>query len=98
MLTIKNLTVKYGSQTALSIMQPIIFRPGDRIGIIGSNEAGKSTFIKSILGLIPYTGSILTDLEPEEIAVHMQQNHYVNTILFLSWRQCYFGELFPELF
>lgn len=80
MLTINNLEVKYGSQTALSILRPITLQPGDRIGIIGSNGAGKTTFIKSVLGLIPYTGSILTELAPEEIAVHMQQNHYVNTM------------------
>jgi ABC-2 type transport system ATP-binding protein len=80
MMTIKNVQVKYGDQVALSITEPIIFQEGDRIGIIGSNGAGKTTLVKSILGLTNYKGSIITDLKPEEIAAHMQQNHYVNTM------------------
>ncbi|MDF2950412.1 MAG: transporter related [Sedimentibacter sp.] len=72
--------VKYGSQLALSINEPITFEDGDRIGIIGSNGAGKTTLVKTILGLTNYQGSIVTDLKPEEIAVHMQHNHYVNTM------------------
>ena len=80
MLLINNIQVKYGRQLALSITDPIAFEDGDRIGIIGSNGAGKSTLVKSILGLTNYQGSIITDLKPEDIAVHMQYNHYVNTI------------------
>ncbi len=80
MLTVNHLEVKYGSQTALSITRSISFQKGDRIGIIGSNGAGKTTLLKAILGLVPYTGSIDTRLQPEEMAVHMQQNHYVNTM------------------
>jgi len=79
-VTIKNVQVKYGSQVALSITEPITFYEGDRIGIIGSNGAGKTTLVKSILGLTAYKGNISTNLKPEEIAVHMQQNHYVNTM------------------
>lgn len=80
MLTINNMEVKYGSQTALTIESPITFQKGDRIGIIGSNGAGKSTFIKAVLGLIDYEGSIHSDLKPEQIAVHMQFNNYTNTM------------------
>jgi ABC-2 type transport system ATP-binding protein len=76
MVRINNVQVKYGSQLALSINEPLIFEQGDRIGIIGSNGAGKSTLVKSILGLTNYQGSIVTDLKPEEIGVHMQHNHY----------------------
>jgi ABC-2 type transport system ATP-binding protein len=79
-LTINNIQVKYKNQVALSITSPIVFETGDRIGIIGSNGAGKSTLVKSILGLTNYKGSISTSLKPEEIAVHMQHNHYVNTM------------------
>ena len=54
LLTIKNLEVRYGKQIALKIDEPIVFNEGDRIGIIGSNGAGKTTFVKSILGLTDY--------------------------------------------
>lgn len=80
MVVINNLQVTYGEQTALSINEPITFEEGDRIGIIGSNGAGKSTLVKSILGLVNYKGSINTDIKPEDMAVHMQHNHYVNTM------------------
>jgi ABC-2 type transport system ATP-binding protein len=80
MVIINNIQVKYGSQVALSINEPLTFENGDRIGVIGSNGAGKSTLVKSILGLTNYQGSIVTDIKPEEIAVHMQHNHYATTM------------------
>lgn len=80
MITINQVRVQYGSQIALSINTPIALKASDRIGIIGSNGAGKSTFVKTILGLTSYQGSITTDLKPEEMAVHMQYNNYANTM------------------
>ena len=41
MLTTKDLQVRYGNQIALQIDRPIEIREGERIGIIGSNGAGK---------------------------------------------------------
>lgn len=80
LLSIQNLTVRYGTDTALSIEAPIEIREGDRVGVIGSNGAGKTTLIKSILGLVPYQGTIQTRLKPEQIAVHMQFNEYTDTM------------------
>ncbi|WP_277935255.1 ATP-binding cassette domain-containing protein [Parablautia muri] len=80
LVTIRQLEVKYGSQTALRIDTPVSFEKGERIGIIGSNGAGKSTLIKALLGLIPYRGRVITNLKPEQMAVHMQFNEYVTTM------------------
>lgn len=80
LVTIKNLQVQYGRQIALSIEKPIQIEEGERIGIIGSNGAGKTTLVKSILGLTDYKGSILSNLKPEQMAVHMQFNNYPNTM------------------
>ncbi|HEX3021580.1 MAG TPA: ABC transporter ATP-binding protein [Lachnospiraceae bacterium] len=80
MLTIKNLQVEYGDKVALSVTTPIVFEEGDRIGIIGSNGAGKSTLVKSIIGLTPYKGSIQSNLRPEDISVHLQENNYADTM------------------
>ncbi|MCI8433213.1 MAG: ABC transporter ATP-binding protein [Lachnospiraceae bacterium] len=80
MLTIRQLQVTYGKQTALQIQTPITFERGDRIGVIGSNGAGKTTLVKALLGLAPYQGSIVTELKPEQMAVHMQFNEYVTTM------------------
>ena len=80
LLTIESLTVRYGQDTALSITEPLSIEEGDRIGIIGSNGAGKSTLLKSILGLVNYHGSIVSELRPEDTAVHMQFNEYTNSM------------------
>lgn len=80
MLTINQMQVKYGEQTALRITQPLSFAKGERIGVIGSNGAGKTTLIKALLGLIPYEGRVATDLTPEQMAVHMQFNQYASTM------------------
>ena len=74
LLTINQLQVKYGKQTALRITEPLSFDAGERIGIIGSNGAGKSTFVKALLGLVPYAGQISTQPTPNQMAVHMQSN------------------------
>lgn len=80
LLTIKQLQVKYGNRTALQISSPLCIEKGERIGVIGSNGAGKSTLVKALLGLIPYEGKIITDLQPEQMAAHMQSNAYVTTM------------------
>lgn len=80
LLSIQNLTVRYGKDVALQIEEPIVMEEGDRIGVIGSNGAGKSTLIKSILGITAYEGIIETSLKPEEMATHMQFNEYTNTM------------------
>lgn len=80
LLTIGNLEVQYGKQTALKINTPIAIEKGDRIGVIGSNGAGKSTFVKALLGLIQYNGIIQTELKKTDMAVHLQENEYVNSM------------------
>lgn len=80
MLTIERLKVNYGKNVALDIRETIDIQATDRVGIIGSNGAGKTTLIKACLGLIKYEGTILSEIKPEAMAVHMQFNHYVDTV------------------
>ncbi|WP_238483778.1 metal ABC transporter ATP-binding protein [Anaerosporobacter faecicola] len=80
MVTIDHICVTYGEKVALSITKPIVLQEGDRIGIIGANGAGKSTLVKAILGVTPYKGRIITNLKQEEIAVHLQENNYVDNM------------------
>lgn len=80
MLKIDKLCVRYGKQTALDIDETIVFEGNDRIGIIGANGAGKSTFVKAVLGLIKYEGKIECDFKNTDIGVFMQFNNYVNTM------------------
>ncbi len=80
MISIDNLKVSYGKKQVLDIDKKIEFKDGEKIGIIGSNGAGKSTLIKAILGIIPYEGSIVTQIPREKIAVHMQFNVYQEAV------------------
>ncbi len=80
LLTIHQLQVNYGHQRALSITRPISIDRGERIGVIGSNGAGKTTLVKALLGLVPCEGRIVTELTPENMAVHMQSNAYASTM------------------
>jgi ABC-2 type transport system ATP-binding protein len=80
MIHIEQLQVKYDDFIALSIDDPITIAKGDRIGVIGSNGAGKTTFIKAILGLVGYSGKIQSDIAFNDMSVHMQENDYVKTV------------------
>lgn len=80
LMTIRQLRVKYGNQMALDIEKPVTFEKGERIGVIGSNGAGKSTLVKALLGLVRYEGNVVTQLKPEQMAVHMQFNEYVTSM------------------
>jgi ABC-2 type transport system ATP-binding protein len=77
MLRIENLKVKYGDFVALDIQTPVEFHAGDRIGIIGGNGAGKTTFVKALSGLLNYEGIVDTKLTHGDIALHLQENSYV---------------------
>ena len=52
MLNIHNLSISFQGEF---LFKDISFRlgKGDRVGLIGKNGAGKSTFIKALLNLIP---------------------------------------------
>jgi ATP-binding cassette subfamily F protein uup len=52
LLTAKELVVEYGEQKVLCSAS-LTIHDGDRIGLVGRNGAGKSTFLKIISGLMP---------------------------------------------
>ncbi|HEV2520317.1 MAG TPA: ABC transporter ATP-binding protein [Thermoplasmata archaeon] len=57
-LAIDRLTVRYGSRIGVSELS-LVVRPGEIYGLLGSNGAGKSTTMKSIVGLQrPDAGSV----------------------------------------
>ncbi|MCP5064766.1 MAG: ABC-F family ATP-binding cassette domain-containing protein, partial [Ignavibacteriae bacterium] len=62
-LTAKNLNVHYGQQVILNNASLSVHQ-GDRIGLVGKNGAGKSTFLKIISGI----------LEPDSGEVAKQKN------------------------
>ncbi len=62
MITLSNLTVRFGSQTLFENAN-IKFVPGHCYGVIGANGAGKSTLLRVIAG----------DVEPTSGDVHIQK-------------------------
>lgn len=56
-IKIEHLSVHYEGREALRDVN-ISFYEGDFVGIIGPNGGGKSTLVKSILGLVPYEGEV----------------------------------------
>lgn len=64
MLEVSNLTVKYGSLTAVRGVD-FSLESGQIVALIGSNGAGKSTTLKAIMGMVPAdSGTILLQGEP----------------------------------
>jgi iron complex transport system ATP-binding protein len=60
-ISVHNLTTGYGSKVVVKDINAA-FYPGDLVGIIGCNGAGKSTFLKTIRGLLPKLGGEITIL------------------------------------
>ncbi len=59
LLTVKNLEAGYGQKQILYDLSLSIL-PGEIVGLIGHNGAGKSTALQSIFGLLtPYRGQVL---------------------------------------
>lgn len=54
----KNLSIGY-DKNAIAINLSLTINKGDYLCVVGENGAGKSTFIKTILGLIPAVGGTL---------------------------------------
>lgn len=56
-IEVKNITCSYAEQKAIKNLS-INIKEGDLLGVLGANGAGKSTFLKAIMGLVKYSGSI----------------------------------------
>ncbi len=63
MLVVKNLCKKYPNSDKLSANNVTFnVKNGEVVGLVGSNGAGKSTIIKSVIGVLPFQeGEILVD-------------------------------------
>ena len=80
MLSIKNLESGYGKIKVLFGLD-LDIQPGEIVALIGANGAGKTTFLKTVSGLIPasggqitFNGEDLTRKAPEKI-VHLGISH-----------------------
>lgn len=57
-LEIRDLRVSYGSVNAVRGVE-LSVAPGEVLGVLGANGAGKSSVVNAIIGAVPSTGSIM---------------------------------------
>ncbi|MCO7151331.1 ABC transporter ATP-binding protein [Vagococcus lutrae] len=77
MLSIKNLEVTLNKKNILDLEEETInIRSNEKVAVLGVNGAGKTTFINTILDIIPYKGEIIRDFSTDEISVIFQKNNY----------------------
>jgi len=76
-LEVKNLNVSLEQKTVLSNVTFSV-DTNDFIGIIGPNGGGKSTLIKALLGLIPFSGTVNWNIPLSEIGYLPQFNHHID--------------------
>jgi manganese/iron transport system ATP-binding protein len=82
MLVIQDLSVRYRKNLALE-RASLTIQPQRIVGIIGPNGAGKSTFIKAVLNLISYTGTVTYQDKP--LKGQMKQVAYVPQRTAVDW-------------
>jgi zinc transport system ATP-binding protein len=56
-LTVSDVSVAFGDETAIDRIS-LSLGAGDALAIIGPNGAGKSVFLRTLLGTVPYRGTI----------------------------------------
>ncbi len=71
LISIQNLSVRYDEAEVLDKVNLDIWSD-DFLGIIGPNGGGKTTLVKAILGLVPYSGKVDFDE-----SFHLQQIGYL---------------------
>jgi len=92
MLTIKELTAAYRTDYPIIEGINLNIKKGEKIGIIGRNGVGKSTFVKAIMKLTPYYSGLISfnSINLIKLPAHKYMLHGI----------CYFmqdGAVFPNL-
>jgi ATP-binding cassette subfamily F protein uup len=68
----KKLTKRFGDRTIFQDVD-LIVQPGERIGLVGPNGVGKTTFLRTLLGALPPDGGMLTIGPRTKVAYYDQQ-------------------------
>ena len=59
MLSLSNIYIQYGDRILLDRVS-LVIKPGERVGLVGRNGAGKSTILKIIAGeMSPQEGNVV---------------------------------------
>ena len=78
-LKFKNLTVGYGDKIVLSDLE-FLLRQNQKVAILGHNGVGKSTIIKTIMGLIPKLGGDYIWNPSADLNYFAQEENYASNV------------------
>ena len=86
-ITIENFTKSYGEKTLFSGID-FSMDAGDKVGIVGVNGTGKSTFLKAVAGLIPVDDGTMTTMRGLQLEYLAQDKVFApeNTVLMEVFR------------
>jgi ATPase subunit of ABC transporter with duplicated ATPase domains len=73
-ITVSNLSIQFGKRILFQDVN-LVFTPGNCYGIIGSNGAGKSTFLKMLYGEVDYHSGSVSFGQGERLSV-LKQDHF----------------------
>jgi zinc transport system ATP-binding protein len=79
-LTCQRLLVGHGGRALLPPID-LTLRRGSVVAVVGRNGAGKSTFIKTLLGFLPAVGGRIVRPEPRPRAAYMAQAATLDTLV-----------------
>jgi len=86
-LTIEDITKSYGEKTLFAHIS-LNIDEGDKIGIVGVNGTGKSTFLRAVAGRLPIDSGEFTPMRGLRISFLEQEKEFVpeNTVLMEVFR------------
>ena len=97
MLHFEHVTFEYKKGTPVISDLSLHIGQGESVGLIGANGAGKSTFMKLLLGLLSGNGSILVDGIPVEKKTLTQIRKKLGFVLQNSDNQMFMPTVFEDM-
>lgn len=97
MISFQNVSFSYTPGTPVLTDVSFTLRPGEAVGLIGANGAGKSTVMKLLLGLLTGTGTITVDGLPVEKSTLPAIRRKIGFVLQDSDNQLFMPTVYEDL-
>lgn len=97
MLEFENVSFSYEQEQPILSEVSFKIAPGEQLGLIGANGAGKSTIMKILLGLLPCSGSVRVDGLPVEKANLPQIRRKLGYVLQDSDNQMFMPTVYEDM-